>query len=125
MRVAKAVPKLLPATRDKQPLVRSASLQSLTQIGQEGTPDLAKIIAAMIAALADGEREEPVVRQSALDGLAALAGKAGAQRAEILRALAAVQQARNPRLAQSAQEILANAYKATPAELERARRPMQ
>ena len=123
LKVAKALPGLLIATRDKQPLVRSASLQAMAQIGRNEAVCSPKIIAAMIGALADREHEEPVVRQSALEGLAALEGKVGAQRGDVVRALVGALGDRNPRLVQKAKETLDSVYKATPAEIETARRP--
>jgi HEAT repeat protein len=121
LKAARAVPQLLVATHDKQPLVRAASLHALAQIGQAGTDSARQIVAMLIAVLAEGKGEEAVVKQSALDGLALLAGQANAQREEVLRALVAVQQCGNPRLARKSQEILSNVYTATPGEIERAR----
>lgn len=109
------------ATRDKQQLVRSASLQALAQIGQNEATCSPKVIAAMIAALGNREHEEPVVRQSALDGLAALEGKVGDQRGDVIRALIGALTDRNPRLARKAKETLDRVYKATPAEIEKVR----
>jgi len=106
MKVAKAVPGLLKAVHDKQQLVRSASLQALTQIGQTDTPDFPQIVAAMIAALST--TEEPVVRQSALDGLAALGSKVTTQRHEVVKALTAVESGPNPGLAQKARQMLSS-----------------
>ena len=122
LKAVKAVPGILLALRDREQLVRSASLHALSQLGREDTPDLPKIITAMTAALDDKRKEEPVVRESALEGLAALAGKAGAQRQEIIQALLGIAEGRNPRLAKKAREILDTVYKATPAEIEKARR---
>ncbi len=122
LKAAKAIPQLLVATHDKQPLVRCTSLQALAQISQQHTASVAQIVAALLAVLADREREEAVVKQSALDGLAILAGKANVQREEILRTLVAVQGYGNPRLAKKSQEILSKVYQATPAEIEKARR---
>jgi outer membrane protein assembly factor BamB len=107
MKVAKAVPGMLKALRDKEPLVRSASLQALTRIAQTDTPDFAQIVTAMIGALST--TEEPVVRQSALEGLAALAGKATAQRREIIEALKVVEAGPNPGLAAKARQMLSPA----------------
>ena len=121
LKVAKAVPGILIATRDKQQLVRSASLQALAQIGQNEATCSPKVIAAMIAALGNREHEEPVVRQSALDGLAALEGKVGDQRGDVIRALIGALTDRNPRLARKAKETLDRVYKATPAEIEKVR----
>jgi len=121
MKVAKAVPRLLAATRDKQPLVRSVSLQALAQIGREQTPCPSEIIAAMLAPLAGPQREEAVVRQSALDGLAALAGGVTAQRQEVVQALVGVMEDENPRLAEKAREILQLVSKTAPAEIDKAR----
>ena len=104
MKVAKAVSGLLKALHDKEPLVRSASLQALTKIGQTDTPDFPKIVAAMIAALST--TEEPVVRQSALEGLAVLGSKVTAQRREVVEALTAVEAGPNPGLAQKARQML-------------------
>ena len=109
------------ATHDKQPLVRCASLQALAQIGQADTASAARIVAVLLAVLADREGEEAVVKQSALDGLALLAGQAQVQHASILRTLVAVQGYGNPRLAKQAQEILSNVCKASPAEIEKSR----
>ena len=92
------------AAKDKEPLVRSASLQALTRIGQTETPDFPQIVTAMIAALST--TEEPVVRQSALEGLAALGNKAAAQRGEIVEALKAVEAGPNPGLADKARQML-------------------
>lgn len=116
LKTAKAVPGLLTATRDKQALVRSASLQALAQIGREQTPCPPEILAAMLGVLAQREQEEAVVRQSALEGLATLEGHASSQRQEVARALAAVAGERNPRLAQRAREILKNVYRVSPVE---------
>jgi outer membrane protein assembly factor BamB len=121
LRATQATEKLLLATRDRQSLVRSASLQALTQIGQEEHALFPQIIAAMTAALVPPEREEAVVRQSALEGLAALAGKVTAQRSEVMQALAGMQRGHNPRLAKRAEEVLRGVYKATPLEMEQAR----
>jgi outer membrane protein assembly factor BamB/HEAT repeat protein len=118
LKVAKAVPELLVATHDKQPLVRCAALESLAQIAQEDSASTAKIVAVLIAALNDPE-EDSVVKQSALDGLAILAAKAGVQREEIVRTLVILQGGGNPRLAKKAQDILSNAYQATPAVLQK------
>ena len=93
-------------TRDREPLVRSASLQALGEIGRRPTPHFAEIIEVMIAVLADREREEAVVRQSALDGLATLASKVTAERQEVIRVLASATSDRNPRLARKAEDIL-------------------
>ena len=120
LKIAQAVPGILKATRDRQPLVRSASFQALARIGLEETPQLAEILAAMTAALAKGEKEEPVVRQSALEGLALLAPKAGEQRQAVIAVLAAVAEERNPELAKRSREVLEKIYKATPAEIDRA-----
>ena len=106
LKAAKAVPQLLVATHDKQPLVRCASLQALAQIGREDTDSMAQTVAVLIAVLADREGEEAVVKESALDGLAILADKAHAQREEIVRTLVAVQGHGNPRLAKKSHEIL-------------------
>ena len=122
LKAAKAVPGLLIATHDKQPLVRSASLRALAQIAREETSHLPQAIAAMIAALAKPQREEPVVRQSALEGLAILGSKVTAERQEVVQTLVEVLRDRNPRLAKRAREMLDSVYKATPAEIERARR---
>ena len=121
LKAAKAVPQLLAATHDKQPLVRCASLQSLAQIGQDDAASAGQIVAVLLAVLADRDGDEAVVKQSALDGLALLAGKATAPREAILRTLVAVQGYGNPRLARKAQEILDTVCKATPAEIEKAR----
>jgi HEAT repeat protein len=104
MKVAKAVPGMLKALRDKEPLVRSASLQSLTKIALTDTPDLSQIVTAMIAALST--TEEPVVRQSALEGLDALGNKVTAQRREVAEALNAVATGPNPALAKKAKQML-------------------
>ncbi len=108
MNVAKAVPGMLKAAaKDKEPLVRSASLQALTRIAQTETPDFPQIVTAMIAALST--TEEPVVRQSALEGLAALGNKATAQRREIIAALKVVESGPNPGLADKARQMLSTA----------------
>jgi outer membrane protein assembly factor BamB len=120
LKAVKAVPQLLDATRDKEPLVRCAALQALAEIGQDDTTSVARVVTVLTAALAD-QKEEAVVKESALDGLAILAGKANAPRNEILRALIAVEGQGNPRLAKKAEEVLSNACKATPAEIEQAR----
>ncbi|MBI5820208.1 MAG: HEAT repeat domain-containing protein [Verrucomicrobia bacterium] len=104
MKVAKAVPGLIKALRDKEPLVRSASLQALTRIGLTETPDFPQIITAMVATLSP--TEEPVVRQSALEGLAALGSKVTTQRREVIEALTAVEAGPNPGLAQKARQML-------------------
>jgi hypothetical protein len=70
--------------------------------------------------LAD-RKEEAAVEESALDGLAVLAGKANAPRKEILRTLVAVQGQGNPQLGRKSQEVLSNVCKATPREIEKAR----
>ena len=118
LKVAKAIPELLVATHDKQPLVRCAALQALAQIAQEDAASTAKIVATLIAVLADRE-EEAVVKQSALDGLVILAGKTDIQREEIVQILVTLQGGGNPRLAKKAQDVLSNAYQATPAEIEK------
>ena len=66
-------------------------------------------------------REEAVVRQAALDGLAALGNQPPPHRPEIIRALVAVASDRNPRLAKKAEEILQQVYQVTPSELDQAR----
>jgi len=104
MKVAKAVSGLIKALRDKEPLVRSASLQALTKIGLTDTPDFPQIVTAMVATLSP--TEEPVVRQSALEGLAALGSKVTTQRSEVIEALAAVDAGPNPGLAQKARQML-------------------
>ena len=105
LKVAQAVPGMIKAAaKDKEPLVRSASLQALTRIAQTETPDFPQIVTAMIAALST--TEEPVVRQSALEGLAALGNKATAQRREIVEALKTVEAGPNPGLADKARQML-------------------
>lgn len=104
MRVVEAVPGMLKAVGDKQPLVRSVSLEALAKIGQEPKAETPEIIAAMIGALSAAE--DPVVRESALSGLAALAAKAGPQRAEVLESLRAVESGPNPTLAAKARRML-------------------
>jgi outer membrane protein assembly factor BamB len=121
LKAVKALPQMLDATRDKEPLVRCAGLQALAQIGQEDAALVARAVTVLTAVLAD-KKEEAVVKESALDGLAVLAGKANAPRKEILRTLVAVQGEGNPRLAKKAQEVLSSVCKATPAEIEAARR---
>ena len=120
LKAAKAAGQLLVATHDKEPLVRCAALGALAEIAQDDATSVARVATVLTAVLADG-KEEAVVKESALDGLAVLAGKANAPREEILRALVAVQGQGNPRLAKKAQEILSDACKATPAEIEKAR----
>ncbi|MFZ2640778.1 MAG: PQQ-binding-like beta-propeller repeat protein [Verrucomicrobiia bacterium] len=104
MKVAKAVPGLIKALRDKEPLVRSASLQALTRIGLTETPDFPQIVTAMVATLSP--TEEPVVRQSALEGLATLGSKVTTQRREVIDALTTVEAGPNPGLAQKARQML-------------------
>ena len=120
LKAAKTVPQLTNATHDKEPLVRCAALQALAEIAQDDPASVARVATLLTAVLAD-KKEEAVVKESALDGLATLAGKAGAPRAEFLRALVAVQGGGNPRLAKKAATVLSDACKATPAEIERAR----
>jgi len=119
LKATKAADKLLIATRDREPLVRSVAFQALTQIAQEDTPALPEIIAAMTAAVAAGDREETVVKQAALDGLAALGSKAAAQRQDVVTALVAALSDRNPRLADRARQTLSSVYHVTPEEIER------
>jgi HEAT repeat protein len=104
MKVPKAVPALLEALHDTQPLVCSASLQALTQIGQTDIPDFPQIVTAMIIGLSPNA--EPVVRQSALEGLAALESKVTTQRREVIEALTRVAAGPNPGLAQKARQLL-------------------
>ncbi len=120
LKAAKAVPGLLIATRDKQPLVRSASLQALARIARDDTRHLPQALAAMTAALAQPQREEPVVRQSALEGLAILGSKVTTGRQEVVKTLVEVLRDRNPLLAKKARQTLESVYQATPAEIERA-----
>jgi outer membrane protein assembly factor BamB len=115
LRATKAIPGLLLTVHDKQQLVRSVGFEAMAQIGQQPTPELPKIVAAMVAAAGDRLGEEAVVRESALDGLAALAPKVSEQRAEVIDTLAAVARDRNPRLARKAQDLLDRVYKAPPA----------
>jgi len=122
LKASKAVPGLLTATHDKQPLVRSASLQALAQIGREATPDFPKIVAAMTTVAGDGQHEEAVVRESALDGLATLGTKMTAERQEVVQTLVRASRDRNPRLANKARETLRRVYRVTPAEPEKDRR---
>jgi hypothetical protein len=77
----------------------------------------------MNAVLANGEEKQPVVRQSALDGLALLAPKVTGQRQAILQTLVATMEDRNPRLTKKSREVLESVYKATPTEIEKARQP--
>ena len=58
----------------------------------------------MIAALSP--TEGPVVRQSALEGLAALGSKVTTQRCEVVEALTVVEAGSNPELAQKARQML-------------------
>ena len=95
-------------------------MQALAQIGQEDAASAARVVTVLTAVLTD-RKEEAVVKQSALDGLAVLADKANALCEEILPALVAVQAEGNPRLAKKAQEVLSNVCKASPAEIEKAR----
>ena len=121
LKVEKAIPGLLVATHDKQPLVRCASLHSLGQIAQAGSPSFPKILTAIQTAATDRQREEAVVRQSALDGLAAMAGQVAEHRLDVLETLASVAADPNPRLAAKAKGLLDNPYRATPAEMEKVR----
>lgn len=104
LKVQKAVPGLLKATHDQEPLVRSASLQALTATGQAGAAELPSILAALMAGLSP--TEDPAVRQAALEGLADLEPKATEQRPEIIAALHAVKAGPNPGLAKHAAELL-------------------
>ncbi len=119
LKAAKAVPDLLKATHDKEPLVRCAGLQALAEIAHDDKTSIARVAASFTATIADG-KEEAVVKESALDGLATLAAHPGAPREEILRALVAVEGGSNPRLAKKAQTVLSDDCKATPAEIEKA-----
>ena len=122
LKAVKAVPQLLlVAAHDKEALLRSVALQALGKIGGQQTPCPPEIVAAMLAVLANGDREEAVVRQSALDGLAALKGRVAAERKEVVQTLAAVVHDRNPRLAHSASDMLKTIYHLTPAEMEKIR----
>ena len=121
LRVTEAIPSLLKALDDKQSLVRCASLQALGEIAQDRPPQLPQIVAALLGKLTNQRREEAVVRQAALDGLATLGDQATAQRSEIVRALAAAASDRNFRLAKKAEEMLQKVYRATPSELDQAR----
>jgi outer membrane protein assembly factor BamB len=121
LKAAKAMPQMLAAAHDKEPLVRCAALQALAEVSQDDPGSIARITTLLATLLAD-QKEEAVVKESALDGLAALASKAGAPREEILRALVTVQGSGNPRLAKKATKILNDDYKPTPAEIEKARR---
>lgn len=106
MKVKKAVPGLLKALHDKEPLVRSAGVQALTRLAQSGEiSDFPEIVTAHIGALSP--TEEPVVRQSALEGLEALASKVSSQRGEVVEALKRVQAGPNPGLAKKASQMLA------------------
>ena len=121
LKAAKAVPQLLKATHDKEPLVRCAALGALAEIGQDDATSFSSCVVTVLMTVLADRKEEAVVKESALDGLAILAGKANAPREEILRALVAVEGQGNPRLAKKAQEVLSDACKASPAEIERAR----
>jgi HEAT repeat protein len=107
------------AAHDKEALLRSVALRALARIGGHAKPCPREIIAAMLAVLAAGDREEAVVKQSALDGLAMLESRATAERRDVVQTLAVVVHDRNPRLAHSAQEMLKSIYHATPAEMEK------
>ena len=78
LKAAKALPQLLVATHDKEPLVRCAALQALAQIAQDDNTSVARVTMVLAAVLVD-RKEEAVVKESALDGIAILAGKAGAR----------------------------------------------
>jgi HEAT repeat protein len=120
LQAAKAVPQLLQvAAHDKEALLRSVALRALARIGGHAKPCPPEIIAAMLAVLSAGDREEAVVKQSALDGLAVLESRATAERRDVVQTLAVVVHDRNPRLAHSAQEMLKSIYHATPAEMEK------
>ena len=121
LKAAKAAGTLLVATHDKEPLVRCAALGALAEIGQDDASFVPRVVTVLTSVLAD-RKEEAVVKESALDGLATLAGKANAPREDILRALVAVQGQGNPRLAKKAQKILSDPCKATAEEIEKARR---
>jgi len=121
LKVVRAVPPLLVAVHDKQPLVRCASMEALSRIGSAHATCTAQVVAVLIAVLTDRNEQESVVKESALDGLAALAGKAQAQREEIVQTLTAIQAGGNPRLAKKSQRILSNVYQAVPAEAEETR----
>jgi outer membrane protein assembly factor BamB len=124
LKAAKAMPQLLVATHDNEPLVRCAAIQALAEIAQDDVPAVARVATLLTAVLADG-KEEAVVKESALDGLSILAGKSNAPREAILCALVAVQGSGNPRLAKKAEKILTKDFKATPAEIEKARQAVR
>lgn len=106
MQVLKAVPGLLKATQDKEPLVRSASFQALTAAGLAGAAEISSILASMMAGLSAAE--DPAVRQAALEGLAALEPKSPEQRSAIIATLNAVKAGPNPALAKRAAELLSS-----------------
>jgi hypothetical protein len=121
LRATEAIPALLKTLDDRQPLVRCASLQALGEIGRDKPPQLPQMIGALLGKLGDRAGEEAVVRQAALDGLAAIGNQVTVQRSEIIRSLVAAASDRNPRLAKKAEEILHQVYQVTPSELDQAR----
>jgi outer membrane protein assembly factor BamB len=138
LKAAKAVPGLLIATRDKDPLVRAATLQALTNIGGEKTPQFPDIVIALTAAFGVKVHEELVVKHAALDGLAALGSKIIAQREPVVTdsalgtrktsqrdnavtALVVALGDGNSQISSKASETLDNVYHATPEEIAKLR----
>jgi len=114
MEATGATADLLKATGDRQPLVRSAALQALARIGLGPTPHFPQIITAMTDALSEPKREDAVVKESAIEGLAALAGRVTTERQDIVQALTRVSGEGNPRLAKKARDVVQTVYKAAP-----------
>ena len=122
LKAAKAVPGLLIAARDKEPLVRSATLQALAQIGRQQTPRFPR----------DHRGDD---RRVGRRGTRRTGGQAVGprrtrrarrqsdhQRQDVMATLVGVLKDPNPRLASKAREIVSTVYQATPEEIEKLQR---
>lgn len=108
LKAVKATPNLLKTAKNDNPRLRSASLAALGQIGSSQGADTDKIITALL----DGLSDEPIVKISAIDGLALVGDNVNAQQQKtIVNALSNCIGSANKLTADKARYVLTNIYK--------------
>jgi len=98
-----AVPALLQAARDGNPLVRIASLRGLARVAKVRDGEAQAIVPALARGLED---KEGTVRQAAIEGLLLVADRVGAARDAVVGRLKACSADPNPRVAEAARQAL-------------------
>jgi len=110
LKAGSAAQALIQGAKDGHILVRIQSLRALAQVAAAHAVEAPKLLPALMAGLND---KEGVVKQAAIDALAALADKVGDQRDAVAKGIQACLADPNPLVAAAAEKAL-RSYKAPP-----------